>query len=108
MSVLVCACALPTSRLSLWSGHSRPPAKGGRDIPWEFESAGIREYRYPNISPVIGGGVATIAGVGRSGETSKASQLPARLRRFLIIRPMAVVRKIADHLARAILYAALD
>jgi hypothetical protein len=39
--------------------------------------------------------VATIAGVGRSGETSKASQLPARLRRFLIIRPMAVVRKIA-------------
>ena len=57
-------------------------AKGGRDIPWEFESAGIREYRYPNISPVIGGGVATIAGVGRSGETSKASQLPARLRRF--------------------------
>ena len=52
--------------------------------------------------------MATIAGVGRSGETSKASQLPARLRRFLIIRPMAVVRKIADHLARAILHAALD
>ena len=52
--------------------------------------------------------MVTIDGVGRSGGPSKASQLPARLSRFLIIRPMAVVRKIADHLARAILDAALD